>query len=77
MQKNFSSGDGNLFSPIAAGLRRWPGGQLSPRASSIGPIQSVITQWGWGFNTLRGASDPGDLSFPPRLVHVMKIPKNI
>ena len=41
------------------------------------PIQSAITQWGWGFNAMRGGVDPGDLRFPRRVVHVMKIPENV
>ena len=39
--------DKNLSSPGVAGHRRWPKGQLSPRAASIIPIQSAITQWGY------------------------------
>ena len=31
----------------------------------MGPIQSSITQWGWGFHTLFGGIDPGDLPFCP------------
>ena len=32
------------------------------------PSQSAITQWGWGFHTLRGGIDPGNLRFRPRVV---------
>ena len=60
--------DGILSFPAAAGPRRWPEGQLSPRAGSMSPSQSAITQWGWGFHTLRGGIDPGDLRLRPRLV---------
>ena len=61
--KIFRPGDGNLPSPGSAGPRRWPEGQLSPHAGSMSPSQSAITQWGWGFHTLRGGIDPGDLRF--------------
>ena len=37
--RSFWSGEGNLSSPGAAGPRRWPKGQLSPRAGSISPSQ--------------------------------------
>ena len=63
--KNVSSGDGKLSSPGASGPRRWPGGHLSLRASPMGPIQSSFTKWGWGFHTLFGGIDPGDLPFCP------------
>ena len=32
--------------------------------------QSAITQWGWGFHTLRGGIDPGDLRYCLRVVGV-------
>ena len=38
--------------------------------------QSAITQWGWGFHTLRGGIDPGDLRFRPRVVGVVEIWKD-
>ena len=64
--------DGNLSSPGEAEPRRWHEGQLSPRAGSMSPSQSAITQWGWGFQTLRGAIDRDSLRFGPR-VGVLKI----
>ena len=48
-----------------------PEGQLSPRASSMSPSQSAITLCGWGFPTLRGSIDPGDLRFRPRVVGIV------
>ena len=60
-------------SPGAAGPRRWPEGQLSPRAGSISPSQSAITQWGWDFHTARDGTDPGDLRFRLRVVAVVEI----
>ena len=66
-----------LFLPGCGGtsvLARW---QLSPRASSMGPIQSAITQWGWGVHTLWTGIDPGVLRFPPRVALIVKIPKNV
>ena len=44
-------------------------------AHSMGPIQSAITQWGWGFNTLRGGIDQGDLRFSPRVDGVVEMQK--
>ena len=35
-----------------------------------GPSQSSITQRGWGFHTVRGGFDPGDLRFRSRVVGV-------
>ena len=37
------------------------------------PSQSVITQWGWGFHTLRGGIDPENLRLRPRVVGVVEI----
>ena len=59
---NFSSGDENLISPVAAGPRGLPGGQLSPRARHMGPIQSSITQWRW-VSTPCGAVSTGGSAF--------------
>ena len=38
-----------------------------------GPSQSSITHWGWGFHTLLGSIDAGDLRFRPRVVLVVEI----
>ena len=38
-----------------------------------GRQQKAITQWGWGFHTLRGGIDLGDLRFPPRFVGFVQI----
>ena len=65
--KDFCSGDGKSSSPGAAGPRRCPEGQLSPRAGSMSPSESAITQWGWGFYTAWGGIDPGDLCLSPRV----------
>ena len=73
IKKDFCPGDGSLFSPGAAGPRLRPEGQLSPRAGSMSPSLSEISQWGWGFNTLRGGIDPGDLRFRLRVVRVVDI----
>ena len=69
----FRAGDGNVSSPGAVEPRRWPEGQLSPRAGSISPSQSAITQWGWGFHTLRGGIDPRDLRLRSRVVGAAEI----
>ena len=68
--------DGNLSHPVAAEPRRWPEGQLSPRAGPMSPSQSAITQLGWGFHTLRGGIDPRNLRFRPRVVGVVEIWKD-
>ena len=44
--RDFSSEHTTLSSPGAAGLRRWPEEQLSPRAGSMSFIQSATSQWG-------------------------------
>ena len=67
------SGDGKLSSPGVARPRCWPEGQLSLRAGSMSPSQSAITQWGWGFYTLRGGIDPGDMRYCPRVVGVVHV----
>ena len=74
--KDIWSVDRNLSSPGAAGPRRWHEGQLSPGAGSMSPSQYAITQLGWGFHTLRGGIDPGDLRFRPRVVGVVEIWKD-
>ena len=38
----------------------------------MNPSQSIITQWGWGFHTLRGGIDPGDRCVRPRIVGVKR-----
>ena len=57
-------------SPGAAGPPRRPEGQLSPRTGSMSFIQSATSQWGWGFHTLRGGIEPGNLRFRSRVVGV-------
>ena len=42
--KGFYPGEISLASPGAAGPRRWPEGQLAPRAGSMNLSQSAITQ---------------------------------
>ena len=59
------SGDGKLSSPGVARPRCWPEGQLSLREGSMSPSQSAVTQWGWGFHTLRSGIDPGDMCYRP------------
>ena len=71
--RDFSSGDEKLSSPGATGPRRCPERQLSPRAGSMSPGQSAISQWGWGFHSRRGGIDPGDLCFHQRVVGVEEI----
>ena len=65
--ERISSVDTTLSPPGAAGPRRWPEGQLSPRAGSMSPSQSAISECGWGFNTVRGGIDSGDPRFRPQV----------
>ena len=67
MRREFSSGDNTLSSLGAAGPRRCPERQLSPRAASTSLSQSATTQLGWSFHTLRGGIDPGRISSHPRI----------
>ena len=58
---------------------------IGPRGSSrralapchMSPSQSEITQWGWGFHTLRSGIDPGDLRFRLWVVRVVQIWKDL
>ena len=59
-----------LSSPGAGAPCRWPEGQLSPRADSMSPSQSAISQWGWGFHAVWGDIDPENLRFRPRLLEL-------
>ena len=56
------------------GILYGPGRERYPprvRRNSTNPSQSAISQWGWGFHTMRGGIDPGDHRFPSRLVGVL------
>ena len=75
ISKEFSSGDGSLSSPGAAGPRHWPEGQLSPRADRMSASQSAIIQGPSGLYIVRGGVDPGGHCIRPRgvrVVHVLK-----
>ena len=56
----------------ATGPRRCPEGKLSPRVGSISLSQLATGQLGWGFHTLWGGTDPGDLRFRPLVVGVVE-----
>ena len=79
--KYFSSGDENLSS---LGVAVWRDldivsrgkSRRAPRAGSMGPSQSEITQWGWGFHTLFGGIDPEDHRSRPGNVRVVEIWKD-
>ena len=47
-----------LILPGGGGISALARGQLSLRTGSMSPRQSAITQWGWGFHTLRGRLRP-------------------
>ena len=72
----FTSGDKTLSSPGAVEPRRWPEGQLSPRAASMNLSQVATSQLGWSFHALRGDIDPEDLRFRPRVIKVVEIWKD-
>lgn len=59
--KYLGSGDGTLSFPVVAGPRCCLEGQLSPRSGSISPIKSAISLFSWGFRTLQGGFNPGDV----------------
>ena len=46
-----------------------------PRArhNSTNPGQSAISQWDWGFHTVRAVIDPRDHRFRPRFVGVVEV----
>ena len=73
MCANFRPGDVSLSSPCAAGPRPCTEGQHPHRASSMSLGQLAITQCDWGFHTLRGGIDPGDVHFCPQFVWVVDI----
>ena len=75
ISKEFSSGDGSLSSPGAAGPRHWPKGQLSPRADCMSANKSAITRGGVDFYTVQGGVDPMDLHFQSQIVRVVQILK--
>ena len=75
--KGFYSGDETLSSPGVAGPRRCPERKLSTRVGSMSLSQSATSQLGWGFHTLRGGIDPGDLRSHPRVVGVVDIWKGL
>ena len=53
----------------------YPGMGSSPRArrNSTSPSHSAISQWCWGFHTVRGGVDPGGHRFRPRFVGVVEV----
>ena len=71
MWKDFYSGNDIPSSPAAAEPRRYPDGQLSPRACSMSLSQSATSLLCWGFHTLRGGFGSGDLRFRPRIFGVV------
>ena len=73
MWKVFRSGNENLSSPGAAGPRRCPERQLSPRAGSMSLNQSATSQLGWDFHTLRGGIDPWYHRLVSRFVGIVEI----
>ena len=42
----------------------------------MSPRQSATSQWDWGFHTLRGGIDPGDLRFRTRVVGAVDVWKD-
>ena len=65
--KYLCSRDGILSSLDAAGSRRCPEGQLSPRAGSIGPADQQSADGGGVSTHLRVGMNLGDTFFIPRV----------
>ena len=68
ISKDVCTGDGSQSSSGAAGL---------PRVMLARPSQSAIGKWHWGFHTVRGGVDPGEIDFRPRGVGVIEIWKDV
>ena len=51
-------------------------GATSPRVGCMSSGQSATSQWRWGFHTVRGGINPGDLRFRPLFVGVVEIWKD-
>ena len=45
-------------------------------AGPLNPSQSAISEWSWGFHTVRGDVDPEDHRFRPRFVELVDIWKH-
>ena len=71
--EGFLSRGWELILPGCGGTSALARGQLSLRAGSMSSSPSAIIQWGWGFRTLRGGIDPGELPRRPRVVGVVEI----
>ena len=76
--QDFLPVDGILSLPGAAGPRRWPEGQLSPRAGSTlyEPQPISIDPVGLGFPHPSGLYRPGGSAVRPRVVGVVEIWKD-
>ena len=63
--------------------RDWGGSNRDVATSSPGcarsssPSPSVIGPWYWGFHTVWGGVDPGELDFRPRVVGGVEISKDV
>ena len=70
---------GNYPPRVRRDLGVGPRGNSRRALASLAPAyqQSPSTLWGWGFHTLRGGIDPGDLRFLPRLVGVVDLWKDL
>ena len=71
--KDFFSGYGNLPFPGAAGPRRCPQGQLSPRVGSVSSQPISDRPVGAGFPHRAGGVDPGDHRFRPGAAGVVDV----
>ena len=54
-----------------------PRGNSRRALASCAPTKSAISQWGWGFHTVRSSIDPEDLRFRPRVVGVVQVLKDL
>ena len=73
ISKDFRSRDGNVPSPGAAGPRRWPDWQFSPRADSTSTSQLKLSYWCWVFHTVRNDYDSGGFRLDSLTVVVVKV----
>ena len=65
------------MTPNLARLRRdFGAGQRGNTPCMLALYETETSQWGWGFHTLRGGIDPGDLRFRPRDVECLKLLKD-
>ena len=71
--EGFLSRGWELILPGCGGTSALARGATLTARCSMSSSPSAIIQWGWGFRTLRGGIDPGELPRRPRVVGVVEI----